>query len=162
MRRISKGGFSLIELFVTISIVWILMPLLIVGVQAAREAARRTKYSNNLRQVALAVQMYCNTFDFLPALTCTYKSYCDTQKTDLGTQIGTCGAQIFLLPYLEGAKIYEDFDSFPSPKPVSSEIKGFFVIEPFPPNIRTSTPTGLTRGIGRRRIFRLTSPRENE
>ena len=102
MKKFSRSntGFSLIELLVIIFIISILLSLAAVGVQAAREAGRRSKCANNMRQVALSVQMYHNTHNGLPALCTTYKSYFATEKTDLGTRIGTCGAQIFLLPYL--------------------------------------------------------------
>ncbi len=76
MKRASDSrlaGFTLIELLVTVSIISILLTLTAVGVQAAREAGRRSKCASNLRQVALAVQMYHNAHNGLPALCTTYK-----------------------------------------------------------------------------------------
>ncbi|MBR5414738.1 MAG: DUF1559 domain-containing protein [Thermoguttaceae bacterium] len=127
------SGFSLVELIVSISIISVLLSLLAVGVQAAREAARRSKCAANLRQVALAVQMYHETLDGLPALCCSYKRYGVLQRTDTEEQIGTCGAQIFLLPFLEQGRVFADFESFASTVAEGDQMKFVHVIEPYPP-----------------------------
>lgn len=136
MKKFSKSGsgFSLIELLVTIFVVSILLSLVAVGVQAAREAARRAKCSNNLKQVVTAVHLYYSNNNSLPSLCTTYKSYRAVRKTDLGTEIGMCGVQIFLLPYLEQQRVYEDFDAFASLKPLDPNSEGFHINEPFPPS----------------------------
>jgi prepilin-type N-terminal cleavage/methylation domain-containing protein len=63
------SGFSLIELLVTLAVIWILAALLLPVLSSTRERARRTQCLSNLKQFSIGLFFYGGEFnDRLPVL----------------------------------------------------------------------------------------------
>ena len=75
-------------------------------VQAAREAARRMQCTNNLKQMALAVQNYHDVNGTCPPLCAPYKAYTRVYPGSLNY---ITGVRIFLLPFIEQTPVYTAF-----------------------------------------------------
>ncbi len=102
MRR-PQHGFTLVELLVVIAIIGILIALLLPAVQAAREAARRTQCTNNLRQLALAAHNYHTAHATFPPGLNQFEFNASPRYR--GTSLF-----VFLLPYLEQTSLGDRWD----------------------------------------------------
>lgn len=98
-------GFTLVELLVVIAIIGVLVALLLPAVQAAREAARRTQCSNQLKQIALAWQMHHDAHNFYPSAGWGYAWIGDP---DRGTGKNQPGSWAYcLLPFMEAGNVHQ-------------------------------------------------------
>jgi prepilin-type processing-associated H-X9-DG protein/prepilin-type N-terminal cleavage/methylation domain-containing protein len=66
IRASRHAGFTVLELLVAIAIVGVLMGLLLPALMSAREASRRMRCTNNLREIGVGVQQYHRTANRLP------------------------------------------------------------------------------------------------
>ncbi|MCH7726216.1 MAG: DUF1559 domain-containing protein [Planctomycetes bacterium] len=98
-----RRGFTLVELLVVIAIIGILIALLLPAVQAAREAARRADCTNNLKQIALGIQMHHDTFKRFPPGVASNRR--PTFGTHRGGQWGASW-MVYILPYIEQSAIF--------------------------------------------------------
>jgi len=99
-------GFTLIELLVVIAIIGVLIALLLPAVQQAREAARRTQCTNNLKQLGLAFHNYHDANKVFPGNGVLYSH----------NFYGWVQPQTFLamlLPYLDQSSIYDRLNMSP-------------------------------------------------
>ncbi|HZN32490.1 MAG TPA: DUF1559 domain-containing protein [Pirellulaceae bacterium] len=100
----NRRGFTLVELLVVIAIIGVLVALLLPAVQAAREAARRMQCQNHLKQLALGLHNYHDTFNRLPP-----GQWNNFYSNDV-PWIRGCWVQP-LLPYIEQKNLYEIYEA---------------------------------------------------
>jgi prepilin-type N-terminal cleavage/methylation domain-containing protein len=101
-----RRAFTLVELLVVITIIGILIALLLPAVQAAREAARRSTCTNNLKQLGIALHNYHAALQSFP-----FRMG--------GTSAGGCGPSncgrlsgwVLLLPYMEQVPLHQQITS---------------------------------------------------
>jgi prepilin-type N-terminal cleavage/methylation domain-containing protein/prepilin-type processing-associated H-X9-DG protein len=99
--RSKRYAFTLVELLVVIAIIGILVALLLPAVQAAREASRRAKCVNHLKQWATAMQLHHDVKKHLPA------AGFSSTGSDSGTRQGW---PPYLWPYIEETALADRYD----------------------------------------------------
>lgn len=106
-RPSGQSGFTLVELLVVIAIIGILVALLLPAVQSAREAARRTSCTNNMRQLGLALHNHHDALGSFPV-----SNFFGTGNQSVALRWGWLPQ---LLPYLEEQSLHDfvDFDKVP-------------------------------------------------
>ncbi len=109
-------AFTLVELLVVIAIIGVLVALLLPAVQAAREAARRTQCTNNLKQMALAAVNYESTRGMFPPgrLLPDWTDpsgnqgwYTNYTNVTIDDKTGFYSVHIWLLPFMEASNVYD-------------------------------------------------------
>jgi prepilin-type N-terminal cleavage/methylation domain-containing protein len=92
-----RRAFTLVELLVVIAIIGVLVALLLPAVQAAREAARRSQCSNNLKQVGIAFHNFHDVRNAFPPLR-------------IAGAEGWASCWVLVLPYMEQNSVYDAWD----------------------------------------------------
>ena len=108
-RRLALG-FTLVELLVVIAIIGVLVALLLPAVQAAREAARRSSCTNNLKQLGLGALNFESSLKRLPPGYLAGENFINPE--DPNDSLGNhqfSGVLVHLLPYIEQQPLYNQF-----------------------------------------------------
>lgn len=102
----SPSGFTLVELLVVIAIIGILIALLLPAVQAAREAARRTQCTNNMKQIGLGLLNYESTYRSFPS----GGEGTDYTTSPPSTKFDMHSVFTVILPYIEQNAVYQQMN----------------------------------------------------
>jgi prepilin-type N-terminal cleavage/methylation domain-containing protein len=124
-RRSGNRGFTLVELLVVIAIIGILVALLLPAINAARAAAQRNACTNNIRQLAIAVNNYMDSYKKMPNLCREGQGDARQLKPGanalcanpglMGPVVNNAGTDysflVKLLPYVEEGNLYNEISS---------------------------------------------------
>ena len=99
-------AFTLVELLVVIAIIGTLVGLLLPAVQSAREAARRSKCMNNLKQIGIAVHNHHDTRGILPTGGHSWDKWNFTSGRPGSGVNQTAGWAYQILPFMENENLF--------------------------------------------------------
>ena len=125
--RPERRGFTLVELLVVIAIIATLIGLLLPAVQTAREAARRSACSNQLKQLSLGMALHEEAKKCYPAGREGSDGGCPVQPT-MGKNTSSF---VHILPYIEQVSLYNEYSKSAAATPVEGDIPGVFAVRVF-------------------------------
>jgi len=117
-RRDGRSGFTLVELLVVIAIIAVLIGLLLPAVQSAREAARRSSCTNNIKNLGLGVLSYESAKKYFPpggwnadlinAIQPNWWGGAGDGTAPDGRDARQLGYLVAIMPYIEQTREYEE------------------------------------------------------
>lgn len=132
-------GFTLVELLVVIAIIGVLVGLLLPAVQAARESARRSQCTNNLKQIGLGLLNYEST----------NRNFPPGQFKPAGLKENAALAwPVWHLSYMEQQPLYDRIDFTVDLRQQPNNMADFTG------PVNTVIPAYICPSTGRRQVFR--------
>ena len=135
----SRRGFTLAELFAVFTVIAIVCALTLPAIRRAREASRRKRCEDNIKQIGLALLNHENAYDKFPLITSLAKSQLVAAQTAMpactapGPNQAGWSWMVRILPYLAQTNTYWA---------ISEESAGFSVSTgPFTPSIYNGNTT---------------------
>lgn len=96
-----RSAFTITELLICLSVIGLLLSLVLISVQSARETARRLRCAANLRQIGIAMNSYCYIHNMFPPSQITNgKNWSSNYMSEL----------CFLLPQIEERALFDSIN----------------------------------------------------
>jgi prepilin-type N-terminal cleavage/methylation domain-containing protein len=125
MSRSKNRGFTLTELLVVIAIIGVLVSLLLPAVQMAREAARRTQCTSQLKQLAVAATSFASSKDRMPST----QDLIPTNPPPTPPTPRWAPWFVYLSPYLDQKNIWDNWNNPDTVAlPLGSELRTYIAL----------------------------------